>query len=124
MQTVHKIVISVLLSLIIGVTLIGCDSVSESRGDFLDAPKFELDLFEYYNDLDSSTLKFSNDLAGQPVIINFWYPSCPPCREEIDILESTYKEYKDSRFYIRSSQCKRIRAKKLKLERVLIDYRP
>ena len=96
MQTVHKIVISVLLSLIIGVTLIGCDSVSESRGDFLDAPKFELDLFEHNNDLDSSTLRFPNDLTGQPVIINFWYPSCPPCREEIDILESTYKEYKEN----------------------------
>lgn len=95
MQTAHKIAIPVLLSLIIGVTLTGCNSLSESSEDFLEAPEFKLDLIEDHNDLDSSTVSFPNDLAGRPVIINFWYPSCPPCREEIGILESTYKKHKE-----------------------------
>ena len=34
------------------------------------------------------------DLAeheGKPVVINFWFPSCPPCRAEIPNFEHAYQ---------------------------------
>ena len=77
------------------ISLTGCNSEGQSSEKFVDAPGFELSLLEYNQGLDLSNLNFANDLDGRPVIINFWYPSCPPCREEIPSLESTYKKYKD-----------------------------
>lgn len=32
---------------------------------------------------------------GQPVVINFWFPSCPPCRAEMPDLQETYEKHKD-----------------------------
>ena len=35
----------------------------------------------------------TQQLQGQPVVINFWFPSCPPCRAELPEFESAYQEY-------------------------------
>jgi peroxiredoxin len=35
----------------------------------------------------------SDDLAGQLVLVNFWYASCGPCRTEADDLNGLYDEY-------------------------------
>jgi thiol-disulfide isomerase/thioredoxin len=35
------------------------------------------------------------ELAGQPVVVNFWFPSCPPCRAEMPDLQEAYTEFKD-----------------------------
>jgi peroxiredoxin len=35
----------------------------------------------------------SGDLAGQVVVVNFWYAGCPPCRAEAEDLESTYQAF-------------------------------
>lgn len=32
-------------------------------------------------------------LAGHPVLINFWGPSCVPCRDEFPLLEAKLKEH-------------------------------
>ena len=34
------------------------------------------------------------ELGGQPVVINFWFPSCPPCRAEMPDLQAAYEEFK------------------------------
>ncbi len=78
------LVVAILLS-----TLTGC--VSENN----QAIDFELGLLQHNNEIGSSNIRLSDDFNGYPVIINFWYPSCPPCREETDILEAVYNEYKD-----------------------------
>ena len=31
--------------------------------------------------------------AGKPVLINFWFPSCPPCRAEMPDLQASYEKY-------------------------------
>ncbi len=30
-------------------------------------------------------------LEGQPVLLNFWFPSCPPCRAELPDLQAAYE---------------------------------
>src|SRR5687767_1158153 len=50
--------------------------------------------------LDSSTgkpIKLSG-LKGQVVMINFWATWCGPCRQEMPLLDSIYKQYKDKNF--------------------------
>ncbi len=32
---------------------------------------------------------------GRPVLINFWFPSCPPCRAEMPDLQAAYEEFGD-----------------------------
>lgn len=44
---------------------------------------------------------FSLDMhTGKPVLVNFWFPSCPPCRAEMPDLQRTYEEYGDDVAYI------------------------
>jgi peroxiredoxin len=35
----------------------------------------------------------SDDFAGQPLLVNFWYAGCGPCRTEADDLNDLYDEY-------------------------------
>ena len=57
-----------------------------------DAPEFGLELFGNENHAKGELINLS-DYAGQPVVINFWYPSCPPCRLEMPDLEATFKKH-------------------------------
>jgi thiol-disulfide isomerase/thioredoxin len=34
-------------------------------------------------------------LEGQPVLLNFWFPSCPPCRAELPDLQAAYEVHGD-----------------------------
>ena len=31
--------------------------------------------------------------TGKPVLINFWFPSCPPCRAEMPDLQIAFEKY-------------------------------
>lgn len=50
------------------------------------AANFELETFEHgvFN---------LNDSLGKPVVINFWFPSCPPCAAEMPDLQRAHSEY-------------------------------
>lgn len=48
--------------------------------------------------LDGQSQKLS-DLRGRPVIINFWATWCPPCKEEMPLLQRYAHQYPD-RFVI------------------------
>ena len=41
-----------------------------------------------------------SEQRGKAVIINFWYPSCPPCRDEMPAFQEVWEEYRgrDVRF--------------------------
>jgi len=63
--------------------------------DALDkAPDFELVLFGNDDHEAGETIKLS-ELAGKPVVLNFWFPSCPPCVAEMPDFETAYQEFKE-----------------------------
>lgn len=35
----------------------------------------------------------TRELAGKPIVVNFWFPSCPPCRAELEHFEEVYQEF-------------------------------
>ena len=57
------------------------------------APDFEIVLFETPNHKAGETLRLS-DLQGRPVVLNFWYPSCGPCRAEMPDLEEAFQAHR------------------------------
>lgn len=59
------------------------------------APNFHLELFGNENHANGETISLSQ-YAGQPVVVNFWYPSCPPCRVEMPDLEASFLGNKEA----------------------------
>ena len=59
------------------------------------APEFSLSL---YSTIDFQEEEIFNFMPGQtqPTILNFWFPSCPPCVREIPEINDFNKSYKDS----------------------------
>jgi len=54
---------------------------------------FELVLFGTENYTKGERIRLSQYL-GQPLVVNFWFPSCPPCRAEMPDLEQTFQNHK------------------------------
>lgn len=46
--------------------------------------------------LDTGGTFSSEDVRGDVVIVNFWYASCPPCRQEAPDLEELHQQYLDA----------------------------
>lgn len=45
--------------------------------------------------------EFSLELnEGKPLLVNFWFPSCPPCRAEMPDLQAAYEKYGDDVAFI------------------------
>ena len=63
-------------------------------GNNVPAPDFELALFENENHTRGAILRLS-DLQGRPAVVNFWFPSCPPCVAEMPVLEASFQAHKD-----------------------------
>ena len=53
------------------------------------APDFSLAMLRPFT--GKSTLSLSN-FKGKPVVLNFWASWCAPCKEEMPLLESTWKQ--------------------------------
>ena len=57
------------------------------------APDFTL------NTATGETVKLS-ELRGQAVLVNLWATWCPPCRAEMQAIETMYKEYQGQGFTV------------------------
>ncbi len=53
------------------------------------APDFSLAMLR--PDTEKSALSLSN-FKGKPVVLNFWASWCAPCKEEVPLLENTWKQ--------------------------------
>lgn len=65
-----------------------------TAGEGVAAPEFKIALFDNANHARGETISLS-DLKGHPVVLNFWYPSCPPCRLELPDFEAAWRRYQD-----------------------------
>tara|TARA_B100000745_G_scaffold122033_1_gene79128 strand:- start:244 stop:789 length:546 start_codon:yes stop_codon:yes gene_type:complete len=69
---------------------VGCQpQILESKAPFFTITTYETEFYEKGNlfELDSNSEK--------PTVINFWFPSCPPCVKEMPDIDSVYRLYKD-----------------------------
>ena len=75
--------IFLLLSIVFAI-VIGCDNQSEKAniGQIV-FPK---------TTIDNNNFNIEN-YSGKNILINFWFPSCPPCIYELDILDDINKKY-------------------------------
>ena len=67
---------------------------AEAEEDSADtASDFQLVLFQTPLHEAGENLRLS-DLKGSPVVVNFWFPSCPPCRAEMPDLEKVFQNHR------------------------------
>jgi cytochrome c biogenesis protein CcmG/thiol:disulfide interchange protein DsbE len=75
------------------VLFLGMRNSATDRPDEV-APDFEMQFFNGY-DWESAPTAQLSDFEGQPVVLNFWASWCVECKVEADLLEETWKEYRD-----------------------------
>lgn len=51
------------------------------------ATDFQVTLF------NGDEFKLSDQVGQSAMVVNFWYPSCPPCREEMPHFEAAWQQY-------------------------------
>jgi len=52
------------------------------------ASDFEVTLFD-----GGDQFRLSEQVEETALVVNFWYPSCPPCREEMPAFEEAWQEF-------------------------------
>ena len=70
------------------------------------AQDFEVQLF------DGRGFRLSDEYADNVVVINFWYPSCAPCREEMPEFQAAWEELEGDRCNSWAYSCPRVRQRK------------
>ena len=50
------------------------------------APDFQVTLFE------GDSFRLSDQIGQRSVVLNFWFPSCPPCRAEMPDFEDSWQQ--------------------------------
>ena len=72
------------------IIVIACGSES---GQADPAPDFTLTLYGTETRQAGETLRLS-ELKGKPVVLNFWFPSCPPCVAEMPEFERVFQNHR------------------------------
>ena len=76
--------------MVTGFLLLACGGGST----FEPAPDFALTLYQTENHRKGEVLRLSQ-FRGHPVVLNFWFPSCPPCIAEMPDVEEAFQKYRD-----------------------------
>ena len=72
------------IQIIVVVTVIGCDNQSEKANiSQIVFPE---------TTIDNKNFNIEN-YSAKNILINFWFPSCPPCIYELDILDDIHQKY-------------------------------
>jgi peroxiredoxin len=94
-NSLKKFLVVALLFVMAVVLLAGCGSSSSQGGSTTttQGPKMAPDFT--VSTLVGSTINFSSNLKGKPVVINFAASWCGPCEQEAPVLVQLYAKYKD-----------------------------
>ena len=76
----HFLIVAALLGMIL---LLACGGGAQTARDF--------EVVQF----DGQVFRLSQELGNRAVVLNFWYPTCPPCREEMPAFEAAWQELKD-----------------------------
>ena len=91
-------VVAVLALLLVGLLQGGVETTIQDTldaGERPPAPALGLAVLAGGNSLTEGETIDVPDLAGRPVVINFWASWCPPCRNEAPLLEDISRRYAD-----------------------------
>ena len=92
-SSLRRGVIAALVLVVVGLLAYGVLRPADRESDAgNEAPEFELEL------LDGSGTLSSDELRGQPVVLNFWASWCVPCLEEMPLFERKAQEYAEIAF--------------------------
>jgi cytochrome c biogenesis protein CcmG, thiol:disulfide interchange protein DsbE len=99
-QTQRRILFLILLAASFAWILFSVDKSGTSTAGKIPAPKTGFLAPDFaLKTLEGETIKLS-DLRGHPVLVNLWATWCPPCRAEMQTLETVYNDYKDQGFTV------------------------
>ena len=72
---------TVIFFILVTLLLVGCGGSPASE----QAPDFQVTRF------DGADFVLSEQIGRSAVVLNFWYPTCPPCRAEMPAFESAWQ---------------------------------
>lgn len=81
----------------------GSDGDSSEGGSADVAASFSFEAFGNENFEEGQAISLDT-FAGRPVVLNFWYPSCPPCRLEMPHFEAAFQAHKDEVAFVAIQQ--------------------
>lgn len=99
-QTRRRILFSIILLLGIAWMVFSADKKGSSTSGQIPAPQTGFLAPDFELETTSGELVKLSDLRGQAVLVNLWATWCPPCRAEMQTLETVYEEYEDQGFTI------------------------
>ena len=67
-------------ALLVVLLLVSCGSSSQQANDF------QVTLF------DGASFRLSDQVGKTAVVLNFWYPTCPPCRAEMPDFQRSWQQ--------------------------------
>ena len=85
-----KVVLVCVVSVLIISATSGCSAMKSSQK----APEFEITLYETEDYSEDELYRFTR-VKSLPIVLNFWFPSCPPCVAEMPEINNLYKEHKN-----------------------------
>lgn len=88
MKTLHWLIAATILIILAA----ACGSDSSDQGSEDEAASFSFEAFGNENFEKDQPISLDT-FEGQPIVLNFWYPSCPPCRLEMPHFEAAFKSH-------------------------------
>ena len=84
-----SVLVCVVLIFILSATS-GCSTMKSSQK----APEFDITLYQTEDYPEDEIYRFTRE-KSLPIVLNFWFPSCPPCVAEMPEINNLYKEHKN-----------------------------